>query len=104
VAVARPLWSEAGDGVRRPALDGDLEVDVAVEPGPHEVLAAQQVARGDAGGVLEVGAAEGFDLAEHGGSVVDGEAGPQAAGGLAAALDGAVGEGDRPPDRYPKCC
>jgi len=30
VAVARPLWSEAGDGVRRPPLEGDLEVDVAV--------------------------------------------------------------------------
>jgi glycine/D-amino acid oxidase-like deaminating enzyme len=30
VAVARPLWSEAGDGVRRPALDGDLDVDVAI--------------------------------------------------------------------------
>jgi len=30
VAVARPLWSEAGDGIRRPALEGDLEVDVAI--------------------------------------------------------------------------
>lgn len=30
MALAHPLWSEAGDGSRRPALDGDLEVDVAV--------------------------------------------------------------------------
>lgn len=28
--VARPLWSDAADGRRRPALLGDLEVDVAV--------------------------------------------------------------------------
>lgn len=30
MAAARPLWSEAADGASRPALDGDLEVDVAV--------------------------------------------------------------------------
>jgi glycine/D-amino acid oxidase-like deaminating enzyme len=30
VAIARPLWSEAGVGVRRSPLEGDLEVDVAV--------------------------------------------------------------------------